>query len=182
MVTENELTPREVEAFGNLPKENIPPKILEDNTIKALKNKKLIMETSLFKKHWRPVASAILFFVIGHLSATWFVDLNQVQTTQSSRFILMLHEDDNFRGNNELSEEYFQWLLGIRDQQRFITGEQLADGVNWLESNKEVYGADRVTGYFILEAENMEEAVLLSKTAPHLKYGGRIEVREIVNH
>jgi len=39
METENELTPKEAEAFKNLPKENIPPELLEDNTIKALNQK-----------------------------------------------------------------------------------------------------------------------------------------------
>ncbi len=182
MVTDNELTPGEVEAFGNLPKENLPPKILEDNTIKALKNKKLIMETNLFNKYWKPVAAAILFFVIGNLSASWFANLNQDQITKSPRFILMLHEDDNFSGNNELSEEYFKWLLDIREQERNITGEELDYGAHWLNDNNEVSGTDLVTGFFILEANSIEEAVKISKTAPHLKYGGRIEVREIVNH
>ncbi len=182
MVTENELTPSEAEAFKNLPKENIPPKLLEDNTIKALKSKRLIMNSNLFIKYWRPVAAAILFFVIGHLSASWLTDLNQAQIAKSSRFILMLHEDDNFRGSNELSEEYFQWVLDIREQKRNITGEELDYGAHWLNDNNEVSGTDLVTGFFILEANNMEEAVKISKTAPHLKYGGRIEVREIVNH
>jgi len=182
MVTDSELTPGEVEAFENLPKENIPPKILEDNTIKALKSKRLIMNTNLFRKYWRPVAAAILFFVIGNLSASWFADLDQVQIANSSRFILMLHEDDNFRGNNELSEEYYQWLLGIKEQERSITGEELDYGAHWLNDNNEVSGTDLVTGFFILEANSMEEAVKISKTSPHLKYGGRIEVRKIINH
>jgi len=182
MVTENELTPSEAEAFKNLPKENLPPKLLEDNTIKALKSKRLIMNQNLLMKYWRPVAAAILFFIIGHLSASWLTDLNQVQIAKSSRFILMLHEDDNFRGNNELSKEYYQWLLEIRDQQRYITGEELSYDASWLEGKKEVFGTDRVTGFFILEAENMDEAVEISKSSPHLKYGGRIEVRKIVIH
>lgn len=182
MVTENELTPSEAEAFKNLPKENIPPKLLEDNTIKALKSKRLIMNSNLFIKYWRPVAAAILFFVIGHLSASWLTDQNQAQIAKSSKFILMLHEDDNFRGNNELSEEYFQWLLDIRDQKRYITGEELGYDASWLEDKNEVSGTDRVTGFFILEAANMDEAVEISKTSPHLKYGGRIEVREIIIH
>jgi len=154
MVTENELTPSEEEAFKNLPKENIPPKLLEDNTIKALKSKRLIMNQNLLIKYWRPVAAAILFFVIGHLSASWLSDLNQAQIAKSSRFILMLHEDDDFRGNNELSEEYFQWLLDIREQERSITGEELDYGAHWLNDNIEVSGTDLVTGFFILEANS----------------------------
>ena len=39
---------------------------------------------------------------------------------------------------------------------------------------KEVIG-----GYFAIEAADYDEAVRLSSDCPHLKYGGRIELREI---
>jgi hypothetical protein len=39
---------------------------------------------------------------------------------------------------------------------------------------KEVMG-----GYFIIKAASYDEAVEISKDCPHLKYGGRIDLREI---
>ena len=39
---------------------------------------------------------------------------------------------------------------------------------------KEVVG-----GYFLIEAADYDEAVEISKGCPHLKYGGRIELRQI---
>ena len=39
---------------------------------------------------------------------------------------------------------------------------------------KEVLG-----GYFMIEADNYAAAETISKECPHLKYGGRIELREI---
>jgi hypothetical protein len=39
---------------------------------------------------------------------------------------------------------------------------------------KEVIG-----GYFVIQAADYAEAVRLSTECPHLRYGGRIELREI---
>jgi hypothetical protein len=46
--------------------------------------------------------------------------------------------------------------------------------------------ADRVarsrvglSGYFVIEAANWEEAVALARTCPHLRYGGRIALRPV---
>jgi hypothetical protein len=34
-------------------------------------------------------------------------------------------------------------------------------------------------GYFLIKAGSLEEAVELSKTHPHLKYGGEVEIRPL---
>ena len=36
-----------------------------------------------------------------------------------------------------------------------------------------------VGGYFLIEAVDYDEAVQICRSCPHLKYGGRIELREI---
>ena len=38
-----------------------------------------------------------------------------------------------------------------------------------------------VAGYFVIEAGDYDEAVELSKSCPHLSYGGTIELRQIDN-
>ena len=61
-------------------------------------------------------------------------------------------------------------LIGLYGHplERRSTGE-----MNQVEA-KEIVG-----GYFMVKAADYEEAVTLSKTCPHLRYGGRIELREI---
>lgn len=39
-----------------------------------------------------------------------------------------------------------------------------------------------IEGYLIVEAEDYEESVLLSKDCPVLQYGGSIEIREIMSY
>ena len=38
-----------------------------------------------------------------------------------------------------------------------------------------------VGGYYVIEAADYAEAIEIAKTSPHLRFGGRIEVREIHN-
>ena len=42
---------------------------------------------------------------------------------------------------------------------------------------KEVVG-----GYFLIRASSYDVAVEIARTCPHLRYGGRIEVRQVDDH
>lgn len=113
-------------------------------------------------------------------------------------YMLLLH--DPTTSEPELSAEeiqriigdYMAWRSEIASQGRLIGGQKLADeGGRHLRAEN---GAIRVTdgpytevkealgGYFAIKAENYDEAVEISKTCPHLKYGGWIELREIDEH
>jgi hypothetical protein len=85
--------------------------------------------------------------------------------------------------------EYKDWRNGVASQGKLSDGAKLKD-----EGGKHLSGFNgdlRVTdgpfaeakevigGYFTIEAADYAEAVELSKTCPHLKYGGRIELREV---
>ena len=85
--------------------------------------------------------------------------------------------------------EYVAWRTTVASTGNLIGGEKLAD-----EGGKRLsgYGADlRVTdgpyaeakevigGYFVISAADYDEAVAISRNCPHLKFGGRIELREI---
>lgn len=107
-----------------------------------------------------------------------------------SQFILFLHEAppdfSQFSAEDiqNLIAEYGEW------RNKFATdGMKLKDeGGKHISANddgirvtdgpfaeaKEVIG-----GFFIIEAANYEEAVEKCKTCPHIKYGGRIELREV---
>jgi hypothetical protein len=40
---------------------------------------------------------------------------------------------------------------------------------------------DGIGGYFIIRARNMDEAMKIATECPHLKYGGKIDIRPIVD-
>ena len=112
-----------------------------------------------------------------------------------SQFILLLHE--NPQSFAELSPqeiqtvvgEYSAWREQVAGEGRLAGGNKLRDeGGRWLTGGngdirvvdgpyseaKEVIG-----GYFLIKAGDYDEAVEVSRGCPHLRYGGRIELREV---
>ncbi len=112
-----------------------------------------------------------------------------------AEFMLLLHE--NPQGFAQLSPqeiqnvigEYGAWRERIAGEGRLAGGNKLRDeGGRWLTGDngdvrvvdgpfseaKEVIG-----GYFMIKAADYDEAVEISRGCPHLRYGGRIELREI---
>ncbi len=114
------------------------------------------------------------------------------------QFMLLLH--DSTTGFGDLSPEdiqaviaeYVGWRSEIADKGRLVGGEKLTDeGGRHLRMND---GEIRVTdgpyaeakevlgGYFAIKAADYDEAVEISKSCPHLRYGGWIELRKIDTH
>lgn len=112
-----------------------------------------------------------------------------------ANFLLLLHEAPaDFSGVSAeeiqgIIAEYSAWRDDLIARNLFVGGQKLKDeGGRNLTANKgnvqvvdgpyseakEVLG-----GFFMIEADDYDGAVAISKECPHLKYGGRIELREI---
>ncbi len=112
-----------------------------------------------------------------------------------ANYMLLLHEQptDYSKYSAEqiqaVMSEYTAWSRKVEAEGKYVGGQKLKDdfgkhisGINgtlrvtdgpYTEA-KEVIG-----GYFAIRAENYAEALETAKGCPHLKYGGRIELREI---
>jgi hypothetical protein len=112
-----------------------------------------------------------------------------------AKFMVILHQSpDGFRDVSpeeaqRIIETYRSWFDKIRAGGRFVGSDKLADEGGKVLSlrqgrvsvtdgpyseTKEVVG-----GYFVLRAENYEEAIELIRDCPHLRLGrGRLEVRQ----
>lgn len=110
-------------------------------------------------------------------------------------YMLLLHEEP--MDYSQLSPEqiqaviaeYVEWRHKIEGDGKYVSGEKLKD-----EGGKHLLGANgslRVTdgpyteakevigGFFMISAADYDDAVRVASGCPHLKYGGRIELREI---
>lgn len=113
-------------------------------------------------------------------------------------YMLLLHSQTSEDGELSAEDiqgvigEYIAWRDQIEAQDRLLGGDKLTDeGGKHLKHEN---GGIRVTdgpyaevkealgGYFAIKAANYDEAVEISKSCPHLKYGGWIELREIDDH
>ena len=111
------------------------------------------------------------------------------------QYMLMLHErpadfaEFSPEHIQQVIEEFMAWRAALDSKGNFVASAKLRD-----EGGKHLTGTNgsfRVTdgpyteakevigGYFTIAAGDYDEAVELSRGCPMLKYGGRIEVREI---
>lgn len=109
-------------------------------------------------------------------------------------YMLLLHEEpmdySQFSPEQiqEVTGEYVAWRNTIEAEGKYVGAEKLKDeGGRHLSGQN---GSLRVTdgpyteakevigGYFTISAGNYDEAVKIAEDCPHLKYGGRIELRE----
>lgn len=110
-------------------------------------------------------------------------------------YMLFLHEDQgqfDGRSHDEMMriiKEYGAWATKMREEKRFVGGEKLADEAGKVLRSKQgkivvtdgpyAESKEVVGGYFAITAKDYAEACEVAKECPHLKYGGRVEVRAI---
>lgn len=111
------------------------------------------------------------------------------------KFMLLLHEDQGqFDGRApdeqvRVTKEYMAWATKMREEKRFVGGEKLTDdagkvlrpkgGKIVLTDGPYAESKEIVGGYFAIHARDYAEACEIAKQCPHLKFGGRVEVRQI---
>lgn len=100
---------------------------------------------------------------------------------------------DNVEMFKELSPEEMEQEIGEHMTWIEELGNHYDSGEPLLPQAKSIKGKDKIVtdgpfieskeligGFYIINANNMDEAVELSKGCPVLKFGGNIEVREIM--
>lgn len=108
-----------------------------------------------------------------------------------ARYALFLYEDDTFEATHpetDLIAEYSAWAVGLAEQGRLAAGEKLAAEGHLLDGRSDsivvaprgvTAAAGVLTGLFIIRAASEAEALAIARSCPHLKYGGRVDVRLI---
>ena len=195
---EDELSPQERQAFEALPREKVPSSLLEERVVQSLKQSGLLRPD---RKHWRlsaprigmAVAASLLFFVLGGAAAMKWLS-SPPQKTNAPEFMLVLRQtpEQSKHGSAEeelrIAKEYGNWARQLTEQGVLADGEKLKDEARILSvvDGRPVASASPVdqnrmgiAGYFLIKAQDYEQAIKVAESCPHLKYGGMIEVRQI---
>lgn len=84
--------------------------------------------------------------------------------------------------------KWLSWIDKLAKQNKYVSGEPLLPGGK-LVSGKDgktvtdgpyTEGKEIVGGYFIINAENMDEAIAISKDYPDYDNGGSVQVRQVM--
>ena len=107
-------------------------------------------------------------------------------TDSTPRFLLLLYDSADpakiptAERMPALIAEYSAWAQGLATQGQLVAAEKLSDTPpEWLGGSVRTVDGARVGGFFLIRARDLSEARQIAERCPHLKYGGRIELRPI---
>ncbi len=107
-------------------------------------------------------------------------------------FLILIRED--IARVKEMSEEamqaeiqqYTRWVEKLAETNNFVSGDPLENYGNWMTSESVrsdgpfMESKEVITGYIMMQAENLDHATELAKTCPIFETGGMLEVRPIM--
>ena len=190
---DDELTPDEQSAYAALPREVAPPPGLEDRVTRAVLIGDAAPEaTRPATAPWqtgllRAAAAAVIFFAgaaAGRATAPPAPPTPQSAVSYDERppYLLTLYGGAPLarKSPEELFEEYSAWARELYDGGHLIASARLA-------SEREVFGdwgwvpTERLPGgFFYIRASSREEAQAIARESPHVRYGGAVELRGVV--
>ena len=170
-----------VDELRDLPKEVTPDASLEQRTITALRARSLLRSP---RRSWRVrpggwlVAAGIV--VMAFVSGFAAGRAGTEPARREASFALMLY--GSVGGDSAQQQvraaEYGRWARTPHQYGRVVGGEALGDHVS--AAGVAAGGAtDDLVGFFLVQARDREAATRLAAECPHVKYGGRVVVREI---
>jgi hypothetical protein len=192
----DDLTPEEKRALEGLASGPEPPPALEDAVVSRLAERGLIAGQTPKRPGRRPLvawalaaAAGVALFAAGlavgqRKSAPAPAAAGTAAPAAAARYILLLYDapDEPALSEKEMAarvSEYGQWAIGLRRQGSDITGEKLAEGRLDLGAADAAPGPEPLGGYFVFSASDRDAALAIARSCPHLKHGGRAELRAI---
>lgn len=202
-------TDAEATVLRSLKDEPVPSAGVEDRVVDALKRRGQIRvqggPIAMIGKTAGLVAAAAAVFVVGFVAGNRNADATKTTETPPAvatepaadagdQYMLLMFtrgEDPSDEPVNDadyaaIVGEYRQWAEDRAAEGRLVDAQKLASttrvmtaGAAGLSIEPDAH-TDRVLGgYFLITAPSLEDAIELTRTHPHLKYGGEVEVRPI---
>jgi len=201
--------PEESPALEDWGAGTVAPPELRARTLEAARARGLVKGRTMQRTTIWMAAAAVLAFVAGfglggRNAATpgkeTTMTTTRVEETPAPapaatgpRFAIFLFEDARYATPTDDSmpervREYGQWARDLAAAGRSVDGEKLADGgtsAHLAGGTLATDGPGRdaargvLAGYFVIGAADLDDAMAVARTCPHLKYGGSIEVRPI---
>lgn len=110
-----------------------------------------------------------------------------------AKYLLLLKGGDfsNYSPEDmqKILEKYIGWSLKLKEKGIHHGGEELGPNgrVLRVEGSKVVDGPftetkESIGGFWLIEAESINQAVDITRSCPHLDFNGQVEVREVIPH
>ncbi len=178
-----------LETLRQLPRELPPPAALEDATVRRLRVAGALRSSFPVSRWLAAAALAIAFLGTGYWTGQ-----RSVPAVPDPTYALLLYggsTGDDSAAHAVRAAEYSSWAATPHATAAVVGGEALAGNGMLIFAPDTgafggiaaaVLGADETqpVGFFLVRAASRQAAMQLARDCPHLKYGGRIVVREIL--
>jgi len=168
---------------GELPTEVAPPEGHEERLVGALRRRGLLRPRR--ERAWVPLAAALAGVVVGWLAHTRPAPSRPAASADEGLYLLLL-SDDPPEGPSipERVRLYSAWAGELAAEGRLEAAKKLTDegvvvGPSRAAARPQDSAPDRPTGFFLLRAGSLDEAVELARESPHARLGGVVTVRPI---
>lgn len=147
-------------ALRALPRETQPPAGLEERIAARLRERRR-----------RPVRFALAAALA---AATFLGGYAAGRTRGEPTHVLLVHAMPSTPAQSRARvAEYGAWARNLAG------GEKLTSDAWLLEGSRVEADVPAISGYFLLRARDDAEALRVARTCPHLRYGGRVELRRV---
>jgi hypothetical protein len=128
-------------------------------------------------------AGFVLAMVIGYGFARWRASAPAAGSQQ--QYLILLYDTDSTSrispaAMSAVIAEYAGWARGLRSQGKLVAAEKLSDAPSaWFGGQVSNTSGARLGGFFLIRVGSAAEAREIAAECPHVKRGGRVELRAI---
>ena len=127
-------------------------------------------------------AGFVLAMIAGYGFARWRAS---VPADGAQQYLILLYDTDSTSrispaAMSAVIAEYAGWARGLRSKGKLVTAEKLSDAPSaWFGGQVASAGGERLGGFFLIRVSSAAEALQIAAECPHVKRGGRVELRAI---
>lgn len=186
---ERELNPEGHEELRRLSRGPEPPGSLEQRVVDSLGSRGLLAPHPRKHFSWAWVFTSVSACVFCFVTGVLFGRSVAIPPEPTgNRYVLFLTHSSSVATSGAaeeiaLVEEYSAWAQRQRVGGHLIAGETLNDAsleISGPLGFQETQAEDTsLGGYFVIAAPNLDAAVAIARTCPHLKHGGTVVIRLI---
>jgi len=188
---DEDLTAEERRALSGLASGPEPPPALEEAVVSRLSERGLIAGRE--RSRPRPILAWALAAAAGIALFAAGLAVGQrrgapaaeaAPAVSATRYVLLLYDAPGEATITDAEmaarvDEYRNWAIGLRRSGSDISGEKLASRNLDLGASSAASGPEPLGGFFIFSAKDPADALAIARSCPHLKHGGRAELRPI---
>jgi len=159
-----------------------PPAWLEQRVVNSLRERRLLRRPARELRAVLITAACVVCFAAGLFLPR--VKFPRPSVGEQPQYVLLLFQGAGMPASDSkeeavLVQEYSRWAAKERSEGHLVGGEKLNDTSVEIAGSQGHQPDNQLGGYFVITAPDVNAAMAIALTCPHLAHGGSIVLRPI---